>query len=99
MSLRWFVKLLTSYRSLLKTLQNLGLGVFEDRSHKTRERESESESESEDDTEDMSSLSDTSSSSSQSGILASNSTSRPKMPLPKRARPEIVVLDDHTTPR
>lgn len=94
---------------LIFSVQNLGLGVFEDRSKasNTRSDEFDSSSESGDTSSSSSSGSDSDSDSDSgssegspdidSGVPTSAPESRPMKPLPRRAaaHPGIVLLDNH----
>jgi len=81
--------------SLAYPLQNLGLGVFEYRRRGTHPDEgssaSSSSSISELDGEDGDSSSSGSSSCSEDGVQVA---ARPKKPLPRRATPRIIVLNE-----
>jgi len=85
-----------SVSSLAYLPQNLGLGVFEYRRRGTHPDEGSSDSSSspsstsELDSEDSDSDSSGSSSCSEDGVQVA---ARPKKPLPKRARPNITVLN------
>ncbi|KIM40659.1 hypothetical protein M413DRAFT_446076 [Hebeloma cylindrosporum] len=81
---------------------NLGLGVFEDRSHTTEDSEMSTSSSSDDssDSSDKAQEEDDSDldSDASSLIITSFVPARPIKPLPKRAnkpRPEIIVLDEN----